>query len=125
LLPRILELWELADLPALVERVHEQPGPDLPPLTPLVVECAAVGDEVAQEVLRAQGDALGAVVLRLLRRARLGNEVRVAFAGSIVEHVMPVREALIAAVHKEWPQAEFLSGVVDPVQGALWRARTS
>jgi hypothetical protein len=48
-----------------------------------------------------------------------------AFAGSIMEKVAPAREALIAAVREEYPEIRVLDGVVDPLVGALWRARGS
>lgn len=123
LLGRVLEFWGLKDISELVAKVHA--GPDFPPLAQLVVECAAAGDEVSREVLQTQGEALGQVVLRLLRRADLGERVRVAFAGSIVEHVMPVREAMERVVRAEFAGVEFRVGVVDPIDGALWRARLS
>jgi hypothetical protein len=42
-----------------------------------------------------------------------------------MEKVKPVRDALIAAVRKEFPTLHTLDGVIDPIAGALWRARTS
>jgi hypothetical protein len=47
----------------------------------------------------------------------------IAFAGSIMQKVLPVRQALIAAVRCEFPDIRVLDGVVDPIVGALWRAR--
>ena len=41
-----------------------------------------------------------------------------------MEKVQPVRDALIAAVRSEFPALQTLPGVVDPIAGALWRART-
>jgi hypothetical protein len=49
----------------------------------------------------------------------------IAFAGSIMENVLPVREALIAAVRTEFPSVHTLDATVDPVIGALWRARSN
>jgi hypothetical protein len=46
-----------------------------------------------------------------------------AFAGSILKNVAPVRDALIAAVKSEFPAIEAHQGIVDPIQGALWHAR--
>jgi glucosamine kinase len=53
-----------------------------------------------------------------------GEVAPLAFAGSIMEKVAPVREALIAAVREEYPEIRVLDGVVDPLVGALWRARS-
>ena len=41
-----------------------------------------------------------------------------------MEKVQPVRDALIASVRSEFPTLHTLDGVVDPIAGALWRART-
>ena len=38
---------------------------------------------------------------------------------------LPVRDALIASVRAEFPVLHTLDGVIDPIAGALWRARTS
>jgi glucosamine kinase len=42
-----------------------------------------------------------------------------------MERVPPVRDALIAAVLQEFPAIQTLDGVVDPIDGALWRARAA
>ncbi|MDQ2833717.1 MAG: ATPase [Acidobacteriota bacterium] len=46
-----------------------------------------------------------------------------AFTGSILEHIPPVRAALVEALHRDLPTLHILPGVVDPILGALWRAR--
>jgi len=48
----------------------------------------------------------------------------IAFTGSILENVALVRDALMAAVQREFPGAQAPDNVVDPIEGALWRART-
>ena len=48
----------------------------------------------------------------------------IAFTGSILERVLPVRAALIAAVRAEFPAIEIQDEVVDPIVGAVWRARS-
>src|SRR5260370_31506230 len=49
--------------------------------------------------------------------------LQIAFAGSIMEKVSPVRNALIVAVQREFGHVRTLAGVVDPIAGAVWRAR--
>jgi hypothetical protein len=41
-----------------------------------------------------------------------------------MERIAPLRHALIDAVRREFPAMRMLDGVVDPIDGALWRART-
>lgn len=125
LLPAVLEFWKLESMDALVGFANASPGPDFSKLTELVLRCAEEGDAVAREVLEREGESLARLVTLMLERLeRAGTQgARVAFAGSIMEKIAPVREALEAAVRREFAAVRFLSGVVDPVEGALWRAR--
>ena len=93
------------------------------------MRCAELGDEMALAVLRQQGEELAYLVRLVIRRLRLASKEHewtppIAFTGSILENVPLVREALIAAVQREFPSAQAPNGVVDPIEGALWRART-
>jgi glucosamine kinase len=130
LLPAILDFWNLTSLEQLVEHANRIPSPDFSTLTGIAVRCAEAGDEIALKVLRKQGEDLGYLVRLVIRRLRRASTKEgwtppIAFTGSILANVRPVREALIAAVQQEFPGAQAPnSGVVDPLNGALWRART-
>ena len=85
---------------------------------------------MAAAVLQREGDELGYLVRLVVRRlqkasASLGGSKlpAIAFTGSIMERVPPVREALIAVVRAEFPEIETRDGVIDPIVGAVWRAR--
>jgi N-acetylglucosamine kinase-like BadF-type ATPase len=126
----VLEFWKLSERDDLVAYANQLPAPDVSRLTQLVLQCAMHGDEVAAAVLRREGEELGYLVRLVLRRLVAASEhdlaaaiPTIAFAGSIMENVAPVREALIAAVQQEFPDARARDGVVDPIDGALWRAR--
>ena len=124
----ILEFWKLHSIKDLIEFANALPAPDFSLLTHLVLRCAQRGDVVATAVLEREGKSLGYLVRLMLRRLHLGADQSaplppIAFAGSIMENVACVREALIAAVESEFPDAQMRLGVVDPIQGALWRAR--
>jgi len=126
LLDEVLSFWELRDLDDLVAYANQIPSPDFSRLTVLTLRCADAGDEVASSVLRREGEELAYLVRLLVRRMRLLDAIAapaIAFAGSIMEKVMPVRNALIAAVHEEFPAVRALEDIVDPLDGALWRAR--
>jgi glucosamine kinase len=119
----------LSSLDALVEYANSQPAPDFSRLTEVVVRCAELGDETALAVLRQQAEELAYLVRLVIRRLRLASREHewtppIAFTGSILENVALVREALIAAVQREFPSVQAPDKVVDPVEGALWRART-
>lgn len=130
----VLEFWQLASLDLLIEYANSRPAPDFSRLSEVVLRCANQGDEVAASVLRREGEDLAwlvRVVLRHLQSAAAatnsGEQVSplcIAFTGSILEKVQPVRSALLAAVRHEFPTIHALDGVVDPIEGAIWRART-
>lgn len=124
----VLKFWGLSSLEALVEYANKTPAPDVSRLTHLVSECVELGDAVAREVLEREGEQLAYLVRLLIRRMRTidGKQDFVpalAFAGSIMERVPQVREALVASVRREFPEVSASAGVVDPIEGALWRAR--
>lgn len=129
LYPAILDFWQMHSFEHLVEHANASPAPDFSQLTHVVLRCATEGDGVAQEVLEQAGAELGHLICVLIRRLRAASPEfdamgRLAFTGSILENVGPVREALLRTVHREFPGVRALSGVVDPLLGALWRART-
>ena len=128
LLPAALAFWGLPSIAALVEYANRVPGPDFSQLTHVVLRCAEAGDALAKDVLHGGGEELATLVRALLRR--LAGEApsqafapELAFAGSILESVLPVRTALVAAVRRAYPALVEKPGVVDPILGALWRAR--
>ena len=128
LLPAVLDAWQLTSVDEIVEFANRIPSPDFSRLTAQVLRCAEAGDTIAAEVLQREGEDLAALVcLVIARLTRSPNDAswtpEIAFAGSIMERVLPVRNALIAAVRRRFPAAKTLDGVVDPIQGALWRAR--
>jgi glucosamine kinase len=125
----VMEFWKLPSLDSLIEYANSQPAPDFSKLTGIVVRCAELGDEIALAVLRQQGEELAYLIQLVIRRLRLHSKEPewtppMAFTGSILENVALVREALIAAVQREFPAVQAPDKVVDPVEGALWRART-
>lgn len=130
LLDEVMKFWELERLEQLIEYANQTPAPDLSRLAPLVVRCAESGDTLADDVLRRQGQELGYLVRLLIRRLRttsgdMSFTPDIAFAGSIAERVVAVRNALLADVRVEFPSVQTKKESVDPVEGALWRARQS
>jgi glucosamine kinase len=129
LLPAVLDFWQLSSLDHLVEYANTLPAPDFSTLMGIVMSCAESGDEIALEVLRRQGEELAylvRLVIRRLRRASVEDDWTppIAFAGGILENVPPLRDALIRAVQREFPRVQAPDRGVDPIDGALWRART-
>jgi N-acetylglucosamine kinase-like BadF-type ATPase len=128
LLSAILDLWQLPDLNSLVGYANQIPAPDFTCLAPLVVRCAAEGDTVAQSVLRREADDLAHLARLVIERLRRANNRSdwlpdLAFTGSILEHVAPIREGIVDALRRDLPALKIVPGVVDPILGALWRTR--
>ena len=124
----VLSFWKLGDFQELVDYANRLPSPDFSTLAEVVFACAQGGDALAANLLKTQGEELADVVRVLARRLLAASGTtrfvpRLAFAGSIMERCHPVREALVLALRGEFPDVQELPGVVDPVQGALWRAR--
>jgi len=124
----VMQFWNIPSIDLLVEFANSTPPPDVSQLTRLVHSAAEQGDKVAQEVLQIEGQELAYLARLLIRRMRRiqddpGFTPSVAFAGSIMERVLPVRKSLLASLQGEFPGIESLPGVVDPIEGALWRAR--
>jgi glucosamine kinase len=129
LLPAVLDFWQLSSLHHLVEYANTLPPPDFSTLTGVVLSCAEQGDEIASALLRKQGEDLAylvRLVIRRLRRAAAepGWTPPIAYTGSILENIPPVHDALMAAVQREFPAVQAPKKGVDPIDGALWRART-
>jgi glucosamine kinase len=125
LLNDILAFWNLTSIEDLVEYANRTPAPDFSTLTEVVLRCADAGDDLAKAVLQKEGEDLAYLVRLILRRLHATTDLpAIAFAGSIMQKVLPVRDALIAAVRSEFPTIQTLDGVIDPIEGAVWRARS-
>jgi N-acetylglucosamine kinase-like BadF-type ATPase len=131
LLERVRAAWGLGSIGELIERANANPAPDFSALAPLVVACAAEGDDAAREVVEQGGADLavlvGLVTERIRRiELRAGLEFalpEVAVTGSILERVTLLRESLRDHLQARYPGLVFHSDPVDPAEGALWRAR--
>jgi glucosamine kinase len=129
LLPAVLAYWQLGSVDELVGYANAIPSPDFSKLTEVVLQCAQAGDAIASTLLREQGEELAYLVRLVIRRMRrVADEAAwtppIAYTGSILQNVPPVRDALIAAVQQEFPEVRTPGHAVDPLEGALWRARS-
>ncbi|MGO8719160.1 MAG: N-acetylglucosamine kinase [Acidobacteriaceae bacterium] len=128
LMKKIQEAWALPSIGSLVDVANRIPGPEFSNLTPVVVECAQQGDPDAACILEQAGHFLGQYAALVVRRVEKlegkGAELpEVAFTGSILSRIAPVREAMFAFLRRELPGIRIQSEGVDPLLGALWRAR--
>jgi glucosamine kinase len=126
LLTEIGEFWGAKSLGEIVEMANARPGPDLAALAPIVVRCAEAGDELASAVLERAGVELAEqVALVALKMQESGRQPKIeaAYTGSVLEHISPVRSAMVDALKTTSPGVKVVEGAVDSLEGALWRAR--
>jgi N-acetylglucosamine kinase-like BadF-type ATPase len=128
LLDDVMEIWSLSSIEEVIAYANRIPAPDFSKLTELVVCCAHRGDDVAQEVLQREGRELAQLAALVVSRLQEASQQSrwippVAFAGSILEKVQAVRDVVIEELEARFAGVRVLPGVVDPMDGALWRAR--
>ncbi len=128
LLEAVKQAWGLPDVSSLIGLVNQLPGPNFSKLTPLIVRCAEHGDRDAAKVLCRAGMELGRLAGLALGRLHAlepadENTFNIAYTGSVLAHIAPVREAMCATIRQEFPDAQIQGEAVDPVEGALWQAR--
>jgi N-acetylglucosamine kinase-like BadF-type ATPase len=129
--------WGLASLGELValgnlrspSDAASASAPDFASLAPVVARLAAEGNHVAADVLQRAGEALAAFVALVHRKMAAAASIQgsdalaVAFTGSVLSEIAPVRTALVGALLNAVPTASVRDLPVDPLEGALWRAR--
>jgi N-acetylglucosamine kinase-like BadF-type ATPase len=136
LLREIERHWKLNSLGELVALGNRRadpnhPAPDFASLAPVVARSAEQGDTLAAEVLTRAGEQLAelaALVFRKMTTAATAtpgepSSVDVAFTGSVLTHITQVRAAMTARLAGTLPAACVHQSPVDPLEGALWRAR--
>lgn len=134
LLEAAAESWGLCGpdwLAHLVERANAASPPDFSGLAPVVASCAQAGDPVARATLRHAGEELARLARLVASKLQSAGKqpagaapaLRVAFAGNVLAPNGQVRSAAIAALRHSHSQLEIVLSPVDPVAGALWRAR--
>jgi N-acetylglucosamine kinase-like BadF-type ATPase len=122
-------LWHLPSMDSLIEYANTQPAARYASkFAPQVVACADRGDAVAVEILDQGGTDLAYLVGLLIERMRRADSdaftiPAVACAGSILTHVGRVRTALQRSLRQRYAEIRMIEEAVDPVLGALWRAR--
>jgi glucosamine kinase len=132
LLREIEREWGLGSAAELVAVANQRAGatpPDFAALAPVVARCAEAGDALAVGVLERAGEELAELVSVVFHtmsgRAGVdpGAEIGVAFTGSVLAQIAAVREAMVARLAVAVPAARVGGAAIDPLDGALWRAR--
>jgi glucosamine kinase len=120
----ILKLWGLRTVEELVLAANATPARDFAGLFPAVLAASDSGEAIAQEVLRRSGAELaglaGIVMARLFLDA---PTVPVAMSGGVFGNSGLVRETFYETLRTEYSAAAVNREIVEPVYGALARAR--
>jgi glucosamine kinase len=130
----ILESWKLGTLDDLVQRANATPSPEFPLLLRIVLQAADAGDAVAGELLADAGSRLAGlasiVIHRLTSNADAATPsavpslaLAIAMTGSVFRQSPRVRQVFHNALEKNFPGIEVRSNLVEPVEGALARAK--
>lgn len=94
-------------------------------LVKLLFQAAQQGDEVAQDILRRQGEELGKSACAVIRRLRMEQEsFDVVLAGSVVTRGEGpfIHTYVEKAVKEAAPHASIVKLGIEPVVGAVWMA---
>jgi N-acetylglucosamine kinase-like BadF-type ATPase len=122
----VLQAWRLATIDELVQQANSTPPPDFPRLFPVVLRAADQGDSMARDLLADAGATLanlaGLVVRRLAPRAP-ADLLPMAMTGSVFRQSPYVRKVFYNALQTSFPDIRVRQDPVDPVEGALARAR--
>jgi glucosamine kinase len=126
LLDAIQRVWGARDLGEVVGLANQRPGPDFAALAPVVAQRAEGGDEVAEQVLICAGRELAeqvGVVWKKMQKAG-DSAAWVAYTGSVLEKIAPVREAMKRRIAGNYAGLRVMEGAVKTMEGAMWRARS-
>jgi glucosamine kinase len=124
LFENILEFWHLENHEQLVLAANAAPQPDFAALFPAALAAAESGDAAALAVLSQAGEELANLAKTVMRRIfRNTKGVPVAMSGGVFENSALVRQVFYNSLQAEHSQILLNETVVDPVRGALERAR--
>jgi N-acetylglucosamine kinase-like BadF-type ATPase len=133
---RVLQAWKLNTLDELVQQANSTPPPDFPRLFPIVLRAADEDDSVARSLLTDAGAKLGSLAAIVVHR--LANNtpaamltgsmipvatLPVAMTGSVFRQSPDVRRVFYNTLQTSLPGIDVRQDIVDPIEGALARAR--
>lgn len=134
----VLQAWKLNSLDELVQQANSTPPPDFPRLFPIVLRAADEDDSVARSLLSDAGAKLGSLAAIVVHRlahntpaAMLTGSMLpvatlpVAMTGSVFRQSPDVRRVFYNTLQTSLPGIDVRQDIVDPIEGALARARAT
>jgi glucosamine kinase len=129
LLRAILRALQLPTLDSIIGAANA-PGFSSSVLVPTVVEAAASGDAMAQNVLQRAGQDLAVLITAVIRKVERFEAQSpenapppVAFVGGVLANIALVRDTMHSVLRNTFGEIELAQTPVDPLDGALWHAR--
>jgi len=127
----VLHAWKLATIDELVQQANSTPPPDFPHLFPMVLHAAEEGDCIARDLLADAGAKLADLAIAVIRRLAPHPSMEmaatdllpVAMTGSVFRQSSDVRQVFCNTLQTTFPGIDVRQELVDPVEGALARAR--
>lgn len=118
----LCKVWGVSSLHELALTASARPSPDFAALFPVV---AGSADEEALSILSTGGRELGRIAGIVICRLFSDEDgsVPVAMIGGVFRHAQVVRETFYNELRRRNPRVEINPQVVEPVEGALRRAR--
>jgi glucosamine kinase len=124
LLKMIAKAWSVSTHQQVVMAANSVPLPDFAALFPIVQQAADKQNKQAVRVLAAAGEELGKLAKSVIAQTfATRDDVHVAMSGGVFAHSAQVREVFYNCVKAEYPGIKLVDRVVEPVLGALQRAR--
>ncbi|HZL27493.1 MAG TPA: BadF/BadG/BcrA/BcrD ATPase family protein [Acidobacteriaceae bacterium] len=120
--------WGLRSQAELVAFANQRSRVEFAELTAVVARCAEDGDALAASVLERAGHELAeqvSLVASKMHHAGCAatDALHVAYSGSVLAKISRVRKAMEEALRASMPNVEVAQSAVEPLEGALWRAR--
>jgi glucosamine kinase len=111
------------DFEDFIVRLNGNPAVDFAPLFPVVLAASDNGDSVANEILKRTGRELAGLAGVVIERLFGEQAILVAIHGGVLVSSTIVRNSFAGELKSRHPLVVFLDREVDPVRGALERAR--
>ena len=124
LLKMIAKAWGVSTHQQVVKVANSVPMPDFAALFPIVQQAAEKQNKQAITVLTSAGEELAKLADAVVTGVFTSSDhVRVAMSGGVFAHSSLVREVFYNCVKAAHRRAELVDQLVEPVLGALQRAR--
>jgi glucosamine kinase len=139
----VLQAWKLNTIDELVQQANSTPPPDFPRLFPVVLRAADEGDSIARDLLTDAGAKLASLAAVVVRRLAPDTPaamlpasmlpvatlpvatLSVAMTGSVFRQSPDVRQVFYNTLQTSFPGLDVRQDIVDPIEGALARARAT